>query len=166
MLPCPDHRCQIRSLITQNVDDLHERAGSADVSHLHGSLFAPRCFDCAHGFRFPDAMPSEPDGGRRLEPPRCARCGGPMRPGVVWFNEHLPTEAWNAAERAAGACDLLLVVGTSGVVHPAAGLASYARSRGAKVVVVNPDAALDDGDHRIPEDAARALPALVAGLEA
>lgn len=154
------------TLVTQNVDDLHERAGSTEVIHLHGSLFAPRCFDCGQGFRFPDTAPVEPEGGRRVEPPRCARCDGPIRPGVVWFNEHLPPEAWDVAERAAAACDLLLVVGTSGVVFPAAGLASYARNRGAKVLVVNPDAAPGDGDVVIPDDAARALPAIVAGLEA
>lgn len=154
------------TLVTQNVDDLHERAGSTEVIHLHGSLFAPRCFDCGRRSGFQESVPDEPDGGRRLEPPRCTHCGGPIRPGVVWFNEHLPTEAWDAAQRAASACDLLLVVGTSGVVYPAAGLASFARRRGARVVVVNPDATPDDGDVVIADDAARALPAIVAGLSA
>lgn len=152
-------------LVTQNVDDLHERAGSTDVIHLHGSLFAPRCFDCGQCFRFPDTMPVEPESGRRVEPPRCARCDGPIRPGVVWFNESLPPEAWDAAERAAASCDLLLVIGTSGVVFPAAGLASYARSRGARVLVVNPDASPGDGDVVITDDAARALQAIFKGLD-
>lgn len=152
------------TLVTQNVDDLHERAGSTDVIHLHGSLFAPRCFDCGAPHAFGRDEPDEPEGGRRLDPPRCARCGGAVRPGVVWFGESLPADAWTAAQRAATDCDLMLVIGTSGVVHPAAGLAGRARGSGAKVLVVNPDAAPGDGDVVIAEDAARALPEILAAV--
>ena len=160
----PARRTPRFTLVTQNVDDLHERAGSDPVIHLHGSLFAPRCFDCGAAHVFAHDVPDEPEGGRRLDPPRCARCGGAVRPGVVWFGESLPVEAWTAAEQAATACDVMLVIGTSGVVHPAAGLAAHARSHGAKVLVVNPDAAPGDGDVVIAEDAARALPGIVAGI--
>ncbi|AWE89659.1 sir2 family protein [Pseudomonas paraeruginosa] len=68
-------------LVTQNVDDLHERAGSREVLHLHGSLHAPRCAGCAMAYRGPLAEAAEPEAGRRIEPPRCRACGGPVRPG-------------------------------------------------------------------------------------
>lgn len=85
-----EHHVPKLTLITQNVDDLHERAGSGSVIHLHGSLFAPRCFACARPARFPDEFPDEPEGGRRVAPPKCSHCGGRIRPGVVWFGETLP----------------------------------------------------------------------------
>lgn len=125
-------------LATQNVDDLHERAGSAGVVHLHGELFALRCAACAA----PAPVPALPQAGMapalRQPPPRCRRCGGAVRPGVVWFGEALPEAAWQAAEAAARACDLVLVVGTSGLVHPASTLPAIARRRGARVVEINP----------------------------
>src|SRR6185369_4335928 len=89
------------SLITQNVDDLHERAGSSDVTHLHGSIDAPRCHVCERPADSLVANPDEPEGGRRLEPPRCVHCGGPVRPGVVWFGEALPQGAMMRAFEAA-----------------------------------------------------------------
>lgn len=151
------------SLITQNVDDLHERAGSRGVVHLHGSLHAPRCFDCGEPFAFPAAAPREPDGGRRLAPPRCARCGGAVRPGVVWFGESLPVDAWREAGQAVADCELLLAVGTSGLVHPAAGLPALARRHGATVVLINPvPTALDAvAQHLLRGKAGELLPALL-----
>jgi NAD-dependent deacetylase len=118
------------TLITQNVDGLHQRAGSAGVLALHGNLFEDHWLD----------MPKhcctslEPAPGH---PPHCATCGNLRRPAVVWFGELLPADTLAAAEAAARACDLMLVVGTSGVVYPAAGLAHTARAAGAQVVVVN-----------------------------
>ncbi|GAB6387518.1 NAD-dependent deacylase [Stutzerimonas marianensis] len=126
------------TLITQNVDDLHERAGSTEVIHLHGSLHQPRCFTCGAQPDVPLAMPDEPEDGRRLSPPGCARCGGQLRPGVVWFGESLPGDALEAAFQAARQCDLLLSVGTSGVVYPAAEVPGIAWRAGAVVVHVNP----------------------------
>ncbi|HCA5875707.1 TPA: NAD-dependent deacylase, partial [Pseudomonas aeruginosa] len=125
-------------LVTQNVDDLHERAGSRDVLHLHGSLHAPRCATCAAAYR--DALPDsvEPEEGRRIEPPRCPACGGQVRPGVVWFGEALPEAALREAFAAACECNLLLSVGTSGVVQPAARIPGLALEHGASVVHVNP----------------------------
>ena len=78
------------TVVTQNVDDLHERAGSVGVLHLHGSLHSPRCADCGQAHILPPGIPGEPDGGRRLRPPPCRHCGGAVRPGVVWFDEDLP----------------------------------------------------------------------------
>lgn len=156
-------RVEQLTLVTQNVDDLHERAGSTGVIHLHGSLHAPRCFACAHPWSFAAAVPQEPEGGRLLAPPRCPRCAGPIRPGVVWFGESLPEEALERAFAAAGDCDLLLAVGTSGVVMPAARLPFLARSAGARVLQVNPGSSpLDDAcDWNLRLAAGTALPRLL-----
>lgn len=126
------------TVVTQNVDDLHERAGSQDVIHLHGSLHSPRCIDC--GNAHVASLPSDdlPGDGCRLEPPRCEACDGYIRPGVVWFGEMLPESAWSAGLKAAGECDLFFSIGTSGVVYPAAKLPLRALSTGATVVHVNP----------------------------
>ncbi|MFM2067862.1 MAG: hypothetical protein RLZZ584_2771 [Pseudomonadota bacterium] len=159
-------RVERLTLVTQNVDDLHERAGSTGVIHLHGSMFAPRCLDCAAPYALPPGLPDEPDGGRRLAPPRCAHCGGPVRPGVVWFNEMLPRQAWAAAEAAAASCDVLLSIGTSGLVYPAAGLPRLAAEHLAQVVIVNPEAEAQRGlgDIALPGPAGVLLPAVVARL--
>ena len=128
------------TVVTQNVDDLHERAGSTDVLHLHlhGSLHSPRCFACGQAHILPPGIPEEPDGGRRLCPPRCRHCGGSVRPGVVWFDENLPVKKLSRAFAAASQCDVLFAIGTSGLVQPAAGIPSLAKRTGAKVVQVNP----------------------------
>ncbi|MBL6276572.1 NAD-dependent deacylase [Micromonospora fiedleri] len=148
-------------LVTQNVDDLHERAGSTAPLHLHGSLFAPRCSACAHPASIPD--PDEPAEGRRLPPPRCDRCSAPVRPGVVWFGEALPQPALEAVAEAAASCDVLLTVGTSGLVYPAAEIPHVAARCGATVIQVNPEPTpLDQvSDINLRGPAARVLPALV-----
>jgi len=128
------------SVITQNVDDLHERAGSDDVVHLHGSLFASRCLDCGHTIApdpILDGLETLTEGARESPPP-CPACGGPFRPGVVWFGEALPNAAWSEACAAMEDCDLLVIVGTSGLVHPAATLPQLARTAGARTVEINP----------------------------
>lgn len=130
------------TVVTQNVDDLHERAGHARVLHLHGSLFASRCIDCgrpADPEPMREPLPEGADAGVRLEPPPCPDCRGLLRPGVVWFGETLPDAAWQAALQAIDACDLLLVVGTSGLVHPAALLPERAARLGRRVIVIDPD---------------------------
>ncbi len=149
-------------VITQNVDDLHERAGSRQPLHLHGSLFAPRCSSCAAPAAV-SAAADEPVQGRRLAPPSCVRCGAPVRPGVVWFGEALPEAALDAAVRAASACDVLLTVGTSGLVHPAAELPRLAARAGAAVIQVNPQPTPLDAIATVTlaGTAARVLPALV-----
>ena len=126
------------TVITQNVDDLHERAGSTDVLHLHGSLHSPRCFACGRAHTFADGLPDEPGGGRRLTPPSCSHCGGFVRPGVVWFGEDLPVRELRRAFKTAQECDVLFVIGTSGLVQPAARIPSLAKQAGASVVQINP----------------------------
>ena len=127
-------------VVTQNVDDLHERAGSPGVLHLHGRLLASRCIGCSARVT-PDpilAAPAPPDGGTREMPPACVRCGEAFRPDVVWFGESLPSDVWDAAEAAVDACDLLIVVGTSSLVWPAAGLPERALDIGTPVLEINP----------------------------
>ena len=126
------------TLITQNVDDLHERAGSLDALHVHGSLFAPRCSACGRQSQFATEPPKEPI--EHIAPPRCGHCGGYVRPGVVWFGEDLPTGLWHHAVRSARGCDVLLVVGTSGVVRPISDLPRLARENGVWVCEINPRA--------------------------
>jgi NAD-dependent deacetylase len=125
-------------VVTQNVDDLHERAGSPAPIHLHGSLFAPRCVGAGHPA--PEATAPDAAEGRKIPPPRCTKCGALVRPGVVWFGEALPQEALAAAVEAAAGCDVFLTVGTSGVVYPAADIPVVAARFGATVIQVNPDA--------------------------
>ncbi len=125
------------TVITQNVDDLHERAGSQDVLHLHGSIFSPRCFDCAQPYAL--TGPPEMSHEQALPPPICSHCQGLIRPGVVWFGEALPHAEMEAAFYAAEHCDVLLSVGTSGIVHPAAQIPSVALQNGAWVVHINPE---------------------------
>jgi NAD-dependent deacetylase len=118
------------TLVTQNVDGLHQRAGSRDVIEYHGNLFDDRCFTgCGPG-------PANPPAGTL---PRCPTCGGHMRPGVVWFGEPIPPQAMAVADAAARDCDVFLSVGTSALVWPAAGLAEIAAGHGATVVEINLD---------------------------
>lgn len=126
------------TVITQNVDDLHERAGSRDVLHLHGSIFNPRCFTCAQPYTL-DRAPNMTH-EQALTPPTCRHCQGMIRPGVVWFGEALPQAEMEAAFTAAENCDVLLSVGTSGVVQPAAQIPQLALRSGAWVAHINPDA--------------------------
>jgi NAD-dependent deacetylase len=135
--PNPGHRALVEmekrlpafTLITQNVDGLHELAGSRNVLRLHGSIWMLRCLACGDEHENRQTPLAE-------IPPRC-QCGGMLRPGVVWFGEALPPRVWEAAEAAARAADLFLVIGTSAVVYPAAGLAHIAKSSGARVVEIN-----------------------------
>jgi NAD-dependent deacetylase len=119
------------TLITQNVDDLHERAGSRNVLHLHGSIWKLNCLQCfRQGIDMRSPLPELP--------PHC-ECGGIMRPGVVWFGEYLPQDVWRQAEIAARDAEVFLVVGTSSVVFPAAGLTQTAMASGAIVIEINPE---------------------------
>ena len=153
-----EQRCGAFTLITQNVDGLHRAAGSRNVIELHGDIWIDRCTDC--GFEWRAERPS-------AEPlPHCAACNGRVRPGVVWFGEMLPPAAMQQAQGAACACDVMLVIGTSSLVHPAAGLAWAAKQHGARVVEINPEATplTETADLVITEKAGTALPALVAAL--
>lgn len=147
------------SLITQNVDGLHQRAGSPDVICLHGDLMRNQWLDAVCPACDVDGAVAA--GG---QPPRCAACGNMLRPGVVWFGEHLPADALAQAEAAVQGCDLMLVVGTSGVVYPAAGLIFQAHQRGATIVIINPEATELDmlAQERLQAPAAQVLPAILA----
>ena len=105
------------TLITQNVDNLHQRAGSTDVIEFHGNLFEDRCF----------AEGCITTGDDSLDVPVFARCGSNLRPGVVWFGEAIPESAMTESCAAASDCDVFLSVGTSSLVYPAAGLADLAK---------------------------------------
>jgi NAD-dependent deacetylase len=144
------------TLITQNVDGLHELAGSRNVLRLHGSMWTLRCMDCERE-RIDRRVPMPEI------PPRC-ECGGMLRPGVVWFGEALPQAVWRDAEAAARASELFLVIGTSAVVYPAAGLAQIAKSSGARVVEINiAETALSDGiDSFLQGPSGELLPQLIA----
>jgi NAD-dependent deacetylase len=148
------------TLITQNVDRLHQAAGSTDVIELHGTLWVWRCVDC--GDEAEERGPAF-----EVHPPRCA-CGGLRRPGVVWFGESLPAEALLRAQRAAGSCRLFLSLGTSSVVYPAAGLIDLAAGNGARLVEVNPQETPYSGraDWSIRGATGGVLPELVAAIRA
>jgi NAD-dependent deacetylase len=154
------------TLITQNVDDLHERAGSPQVLHLHGRLCSPYCSACGRPHAVPLSMsgPAKPSGEGRLEPPPCAHCGGRVRPGVVWFGEPLPRQPWEQALDAAHGCDAFLCVGTSSVVEPAAGLTRAAIAAGAATIQVNIDSTWLDAlvTVNLRGPAASMLPALIS----
>ena len=122
-------------VVTQNVDDLHERAGSPVVHHVHGSLFSHRCDTCGTPM---DVGPPPVAAVGRLAPPHCIACGGRARPGIVWFGEMLPPGPWEESVAAIDRAAAVLVVGTSGLVHPAASLPDLAAEAGIPVVEVNP----------------------------
>lgn len=147
-------------LITQNIDDLHRKAGSRRLIELHGNIWRARCPR--------EATVSElPDVPLREIPPRCG-CGSVLRPDVVWFGEALPADALERAMRAAETCDLFLVVGTSALVQPAAWLPLTARRHGAALIEVNPDPTPISHlvDVSLQGKAGEILPALLAALGA
>ncbi len=162
------------TLATQNVDGLHQRAGSVSVVELHGSLFRFRCVREGISVAYVEPDDEAPQATEHLEteeimtqPPTCPDCGANVRPDIVWFGEALPVEPWQMAEDAASACDVCLVVGTSALVAPAAGLPRLARSHGAYLIEINPEAtALTSLAHwSARERAGVALPALLAAIE-
>lgn len=126
-----ERRCSDFWLITQNVDGLHRDAGSRKLSEIHGNIWKVRCTGCGvveHNRDVPIFIL-----------PSCARCGSLLRPHIVWFGESLLADDLDCCSRALKHCDVLLVVGTSGIVYPAAGFASIAKQAGAFVAEINPD---------------------------
>jgi len=136
-VPNPAHKALVQleiqkpgfTLITQNVDGLHDLAGSGKILKLHGDIWRLRCMQC--GANFPNRRVPLPK-----IPPHCA-CGGMARPGVVWFGEPLPEGMMKEAEHAAESAEVFLVIGTSAVVYPAAGLIPFAKQAGARVIEIN-----------------------------
>ena len=147
------------TLITQNVDRLHQRAGSRRVLELHGNIWEVRCTRCGRTF--------DKTGEKLPELPCCGECGGLLRPCVVWFGESLPMDVWAEAERCVAECDCLLVIGTSANVHPAAGLAWTAARAGANVIEINlePTPAREITTLGLYGPAGVILPELVAGVQ-
>jgi len=145
-------------LLTQNIDNLHREAGSREIVELHGNIFHFKCFDNHHTI---EELPETNE-----EPPRC-HCGSAIRPDVVWFGEALDTDDLDRAFRALTSCEAVLVVGTSGIVYPAAGFPGAAKSSGALVVEVNPEETPITGlaDVFVKAPAGEALPAIVERLE-
>jgi NAD-dependent deacetylase len=125
-----ERRVPAFDLITQNIDGLHQRAGSQRVIEVHGSLARVKCFENQHTFA------SWPEAGTDV-PPACPTCQSKLRPAVVWFGEQLPEEAWGRALQASCICDFFLSIGTSGIVEPAASLSRRAERQDATIVVNN-----------------------------
>ncbi|ANI41439.1 NAD-dependent deacylase [Mycolicibacterium vaccae] len=153
-------------VVTQNVDNLHERAGSTRVHHVHGSLFEFHCDRC--GSAYTGEVPEMAEPVESVAPPTCAKCGGLIRPNVVWFGEALPDDAWEMSVAAVVNADLVVVVGTSSVVYPAAGLPELAVANGTPVIEVNPEPTPLSASATVTlrEKAAAALPGLLQRLPA
>jgi len=153
-------------VVTQNVDNLHERAGSNQVYHVHGSLFEFHCDQCQSEYN--GEVPGMPAPVESVEPPRCEKCAGLIRPNVVWFGEALPDDAWQRSVDAVVNADLVVVVGTSSVVYPAAGLPELAVANGTPVIEVNPEPTplSKSATLTLRASAATALPGLLQRLPA
>lgn len=161
--PNPGHRALVElegrkpqfTLVTQNVDGLHDLAGSKNVHKLHGDIWQLRCTKCQN--RWADRRVPLPE-----MPPHCV-CGAFARPDIVWFGEPLPRGVWEQASEAVRSAQILLVVGTSGVVYPAADLIPLALSRNVKVIEINPAETpfSEDVDCRLSGPAGAILPSLI-----
>jgi NAD-dependent protein deacetylase/lipoamidase len=145
-------------LITQNVDGLHQRAGSRNVIELHGNITRTKCFDEG------TVISSWNETGD--VPPKCPKCGGLLRPDVIWFEESLPEVELQLAVKASVTCDVFISVGTSGVVYPAAALPFEALSHGAALVEINPERTQFSAQahYALAGAAGNVLPELFAGI--
>ena len=158
-----ERRSIVKEVVTQNVDSLHQRAGSVSVIEFHGHNRSLRCDRCSRRFSREDV----PVSGEKL-PPLCG-CGGPLRPDFVFFGEGIPVQAHNEAVAAAHECDMMIIIGTSATVAPASYLPVVAKEHGAYLLEINPAAtelSLTLSDLHIAEPAGEALPAIVAALDA
>jgi NAD-dependent deacetylase len=151
---------KLKTVITQNIDGLHQAAGNSDVIEFHGNFAWQRCMQCHHKYETRKVDVSE-------IPPRC-ECGGILRPDAVFFGEMIPPDALWRSRRIASECDLMLVVGTSAVVQPAALMPVIAKENGAKVIEINPESTPltgDISDYLIPGKAGIVLNRLIEALE-
>ncbi len=146
------------TVLTQNIDGLHQRAGSSEVLEIHGSIIRIRCTFCD----YKDDITS----GFDSLPPKC-RCGNMLRPDVVWFGEPLPQDVWRKSIMHAQSCDVMVIAGTSLAVSPANTLPLYAKQNGAILIEVNPEATVmsERMDLSLRETSANALPHLVSICE-
>jgi len=147
-----ERRGVLRSVITQNIDGLHMKAGSKNVIELHGSLRETYCLKCGREY----IAPNIPEGN----PPYCD-CGGVLKPNTVLFGEQLPPDALIKAQREAMTCKVMILVGTSAVVQPAALLPYSAKEEGAKIIEINLERAFPHADYFIKEKAGVSLPKIV-----
>ena len=143
----------LNHVITQNIDGLHRKAGNRNVIELHGSLREIHCLSCRRTY----LAPNVPDG----TPPYC-ECGGTLKPNTVLFGEQLPAQALEDAYQETSNCRVMLLIGTSAVVQPAASLPYLAKQKGAAVVEVNPERAFMDADYFFADKAGTVLPEIVA----
>ena len=163
--PNPAHRALaeleslgiVRSVITQNIDGLHVKAGSKQVIEVHGTIREIDCLQCLRHYIAPDI----PEG----TPPYCESCGGILKPRTVLFGEQLPWEALTQAQDEAAICRVILIIGTSANVYPAAALPNLARQNGAIIVEVNLERAFPHVDFFLGEKAGTALPKLVEEIK-
>lgn len=165
--PNAGHRALVRmeelypqcTIITQNIDNLHRRAGNRNVIELHGNIERNYCVSCGTATSNELVL-------RAGSVPRCERCGGTIRPDVVWFGETLPEDQWNLAVRAAESSDVFFSIGTSAVVYPAASLPLLAKQRGALLVEINPEPTpvTERADEFLQGKAGTILPELVSAL--
>lgn len=148
------------TVVTQNIDQLHQAAGSKNVYELHGNIIQNHCNDCKAEYKGEINLDNK-------SVPKCPICGGMIRPSVVWFGEMLPEEALSAAQRAVNSCDIFFGVGTSAEVYPAAYLPIMAKQSGAVTVEVNPNNTTQTNsyDYHLKEKSGVALPLLVEALK-
>ena len=146
------------SVLTQNIDGLHQRAGSSSVFELHGSIIRVKCTAC----NYRDETINE----FNIVPPYC-KCGDMLRPDVVWFGEPLPQKTWQQATIQASLCDIMVIVGTSLVVSPANTLPIYAKQNNAFLIEINPEKTImtSDMDYSVRSSSAEALPEFVSIFE-
>lgn len=158
---------RLRALITQNIDGLHQFAGSAEsvVIEVHGSLYEVECLSCGSRFAMSDTLERVAAGD---VDPACLRCGGILKAGTISFGQPLVPEVFARAREAAADCDLFLAVGTSLSVQPVAGLVEVAKRQGARVVILNADPTPYDGvaDAKLAGRIGEVLPQLVADATA
>ncbi len=147
------------TVLTQNIDGLHQRSGSTKVLELHGSIIRIKCSVCD----FNDNIPTSFD---KL-PPKCNSCNNILRPDVVWFGEPLPQDIWNQAISEANSCDVMIIAGTSLVVSPANTLPVYAKQNNALLVEINPEETImsSEMDLSLKMTSAKALPSLISIFE-
>jgi len=151
---------KLKTVITQNIDGLHQAAGNTDVIEFHGNFAWQRCMDCCQKYETRKVDVSQ-------IPPRCS-CGGILRPDAVFFGEMIPMDAMWRSRQAAADCDLMLVVGTSAVVQPAALMPVYAKQNGAKVVEINPERTpltAEISDYLIMGQAGEVMNRIIAQME-
>lgn len=142
-------------ILTQNIDGLHQKAGSSNVLELHGNIIRIKCTVCDY---------KETSTGRFSTVPLCSKCGNILRPDVVWFGEPLPQDIWINALKHAASCDIMIIVGTSLVVSPANVLPIYAKQNTGKLIEINPEitAMSNDMDLSIRSTAVKSLPEIVS----